>query len=125
MTLKPPPPRFKLSGIASKILSAFVYWHKIVRNIPKIHRYSLGLNIEKLFADLVQLVATAQFSPKEKRPNLISEAISKNDVLKFTLYALWELEGIQESHFLELAPRLEEIGRMLYGWLQKMISESK
>jgi len=88
-------------------------------------RYSLGVNIEKLFAEVLKLTSAAQFSAEEKRPALISEAITKNDVLKFMLYALWELKGIEENHFLELSSRFEEIGRMLYGWRQKILSENR
>ena len=88
-------------------------------------RYLLGVNIEKLFAEVLKLTSAAQFSAEEKRPTLISEAITNNDILKFMLYALWELKGIEENDFLELSSRFEEIGRMLYGWRQKIISENK
>jgi len=115
----------KLSGISAKLLAAYLYWNNIVRHIPKMRRYSLGVNIEKLFAEVLKLTSAAQFSAEEKRPALISEAITKNDVLKFMLYALWELKGIEENHFLELSSRFEEIGRMLYGWRQKILSENR
>lgn len=114
-----------MSIIASKLLSAYLYWNGIIRHIPKIRRYSLGVNIEKLFAEVLKFVSAAQFSAKDKRLPLISGAITQNDLLKFMLYALWELKGIEEQHFLELSSRLEEVGRMLYGWRQKIVSENK
>lgn len=88
-------------------------------------RYSLGITIEKLFSELLALISEAQFSAKEERLPLIGRAITKNDQLKFTILALWELDGISEVHFTELAVRLEEVGRMLYGWKQKIISEGR
>jgi len=86
-------------------------------------RHSLGTKIEVLLSDILELVCEAQFSPKEERPSLVSRAIIKNDSLKFMLTVLWELGGLKETHFIELATRFEEIGRMLYGWKQKMLSE--
>jgi len=65
---------------------------------------------------LVSLTAEAQFSPKEIRVILVSQAIVKNDTLKFMLYTLFELRGINDKKFLSLSTKIEEIGRMLYGW---------
>lgn len=79
-------------------------------------RYSLGVKIDALFVDIIELVSLAQFSLKEKRAEIISKAITKNDVLKQMLYVLLELKGIEEQYFIALAPQVEEIGRMLYGW---------
>ena len=66
----------------------------------------------------------AQFSPKNERSPLISKGIIQNDVLKFMLYVLWELKGIEEKQFTDLSIRLEEIGRMLYGWRQRTEKET-
>ena len=106
----------KLSGIAIKILSAYKEWNIITRHIPKMRRYSLGVKIDQLFADIIELVSMAQFSSEERRPVFIIHAISKNDCLKFMLYVLLELQGIEEKHFVRIAPLVEEIGKMLYGW---------
>lgn len=88
-------------------------------------RYSLGVKIDSLFSDVIELISIAQFSVKEKRIPVIERAIAKNDVLKFMLYVLWELQGIEEKHFLAIAPQLEEVGRMLYGWKQRMEKENR
>ena len=85
-------------------------------------RYSLGVKIDSLFADIIELVSIAQFSEKEKRPDIISKAITKNDVLKHMLYVLFELKGIEEQYFIELAPMIEEIGRILYGWRNQAVA---
>ena len=100
----------------AKLLSAYTEWNNIIRHIPKIRRYSLGIKIDKLFSDVVELVSLAQFSTKENREVILQKAITKNDCLKFMLYAMLELKGIEEKHFFSLAPKIEEIGKMLYGW---------
>ncbi len=99
-----------------KIINAYVYWNNIIRHIPKIHRYSLGLKIDCLFSDIVELVSMAQFSTQEERTGILIKAIAKNDCLKTMLYVLFELKGIEEKHFVELAQKIEEIGKILYGW---------
>lgn len=99
-----------------KIISVYAYWHNITRHIPKMRRYSLGVKIDSLFTDIIELVSMAQFSPKEERQKILSRAITKNDCLKSMLYVLFELESIEEKYFLELGQKIEEIGKMLYGW---------
>lgn len=106
----------KLPVISMKIISAYAYWHNITKHIPKMRRYSLGIKIDSIFTDIIELVSMAQFSPKEERQKILSRAITKNDCLKSMLYVLFELEGIEEKYFLELGQKTEEIGRMLYGW---------
>ena len=112
----PPPSPLKLSGTMLKVLSAYSYWHNITRHIPKMRRYSLGIKIDALFANIIELVSMTQFSPKIERENILTKAISKNDCLKSMLYVLFELKGIEEKHFVEIAVKVEEIGRILYGW---------
>lgn len=106
----------KLPVISMKIISAYVYWHNITRHIPKMRRYSLGIKIDSLFVDIIEFVSMAQFSPKEERQKILSHAITKNDCLKSMLYVLFELKSIEEKYFLELGQKIEEVGRMLYGW---------
>lgn len=79
-------------------------------------RYSLGIRIDSLFAEILETVALAQFSATESRASLIETAIGKNDTLKFMLCALYELKGIDEKKLISLSAKAGEIGRMLYGW---------
>lgn len=88
-------------------------------------RYSIGIKIDSLFVDIIELVSTAQFSLRHCQPEIISQAITRNDVLKTMLFVLWELKGIEEQYFIELAGRTEEIGRLLYGWKNKISKENR
>ena len=103
----------------------YVEWHTIMtKHVPKSLRYSLGVRIDSLFADLIVLVSTAQFAVREERAVHITRAIAHNDTLKFMIYALLELKGIEEKAFFSISEKLEEIGKMLYGWKQKSQSTS-
>ena len=110
-----PPPN--LSGIAVKMLAFYVEWHQILsRHVLKDLRYSLGVRIDLLFAEVLEGISLAQFSPPGAKLGYIVHTIGKNDALKFMLYALYELDGIDEKKFISLSLKAEEIGRMLYGW---------
>ena len=119
--MSPPP---QLSGIMAKLLFAYTEWSNTTRHIKKMRRYSIGIKIDVLFSDIIELVSLTQFSPKESKDTLLQRAITKNDCLKFMLYVLVELNGIDDVYFFSLAPKIEEIGKMLYGWKQNTSKNS-
>lgn len=116
-------PPLKLSDIAMKVLFVYKEWNNAVPKIPKMRRYSLGIKIDTLLSEVIELISTAQFSKKEDRLPIIGHAIAKNDVLKVMLYLLLDLKGIEEDVFILLAPKLEEVGRMLYGWRNRIMTD--
>ncbi len=67
----------------------------------------------------------AQFSAMEDRPEILTRAITKNDCLKSMLYVLFELKGIEEKYFVELSQKIEEIGKILYGWKNQPMKNTK
>jgi hypothetical protein len=88
-------------------------------------RYSLGVKIDACFSDIIELVSVAQFSVGPARIEALSRAITRNDVLKFLLYALYELQGIEAKHFIDLSSKMEEIGSMLYGWKNQAAKQAE
>lgn len=115
----------QLSGISAKMLALYVEWHTILcHHIKKPLRYSLGVRIDGLFAEIIETIALAQFSSTENKLLYVGRAIGKNDTLKFMLYAMSELQGITSKQFLSLSVKAEEIGRMLYGWKNQIVKQN-
>ncbi len=103
------------------MLVFYIEWHRIlIQHIPKILRYSLGIRIDNIFSGILEDIALAQFSLPVHKTAYLRRAIGKNDTLKFMLYALFEMQGIDEKKFISLSQKAEEVGRMLYGWKCKM-----
>jgi len=88
-------------------------------------RYSMGARIDGLFAEIVELVSGAMFGKNESREAFITKAIRVDDVLKFMLYALLELNGLEKKYFLEVSAPLEEVGKMLYGWKNQIAEQNR
>ena len=84
----------------------------------------MGTRIDGVFAEVIELTALAMFSTKEQREVFVTRAIGKNDVLKFMLYALFELDGINEKYFIEISLYLEEVGKMLFGWKNQLVKQN-
>lgn len=110
--------------MAAKVITAYTTWQQTTKHIPKLHRYSLGSRVDNLFAQLIELVAGAMFATKMSRQPVVAQAIRKNDVLKFLLYVLLELDAITPKQFTALTQQLEEVGRMLYGWHNQLATQN-
>jgi hypothetical protein len=100
-------------------------WLNIVQHIQKSARYTIGARIENKFLDLLELSYIAYFSKKENKVEKISKCIFLLDKLKFIVSVAWESKLIANNHFEEIALKLEEIGRMLGGWKNKLLNPEK
>jgi len=108
------------------MLGAYVSWHKIfTQNVNKTLRYSIGIRIDSLYAELVEIISSAQFSQADGRLSQVEKAVTKNDTLKFMLLALFELSGVSKKEYLDLSIQLEEVGRMLYGWKNNILKQNR
>lgn len=92
----------------------------IVPHISKTTRYTLGARIENKFLDLLESAYTSYFSEKERKPEKISECILISDILKFLISTAWEGKFISNKQFEEIAIRMDEVGKMLWGWKKSL-----
>ena len=115
----------KLSGIPLNLLQAYVFWQNNTKHIPKMLRYSMGVRIDSLFAEIIELTYVAIFTSLDKKIPFINKANVRNDLLKFMLNALFELKGLKEDAYNEISCKMEEIGRQLYGWKMKIEKENQ
>jgi len=100
-------------------------WMNIVSHIPKTSRYTIGTRIENKFLDLLELAYAAYYTEKEKKSAKIDECISVLDKLKFLISVALEAKLIANKQYEELALKLDEVGRMLGGWKNKMNNPEK
>ena len=96
----------------------------VVPHIPKTARYTIGSRIENKFLDLLELSYTSYFSEKDKKKELLSECIFTSDILKFLISTSWEGKFISNKQYEQVALKLDEVGKMLWGW-KKSIDNSQ
>ncbi len=121
--LKSPPQRV-LPGVLEKIKSAYLLWHKLHIILPQVNRYTLGNKIDKLFIEIIEYIATAFFLSKGEKLPYMRLAIRKLDTLKILLLVLWETQSIETRKYIALSLLLDEIGKMLGGWHNKLEKEN-
>ncbi len=94
-------------------------------HMPKGARYTMGARIENKFLDLLELSYTAYFIQKEEKSQKISACIFALDILKFLLTIAWEGKFVSHKQYEELAVKLDEVGKMFWGWKKSINTPSK
>lgn len=100
-------------------------WLTILPHTPKGSRYTIGTRVENIFLDLLELSYTTYFNQKEEKSYNLSACISKLDVLKFFVSIMWEAKLISHKHYEDIATKLDEIGKMLWGWKKSLDDPQK
>ncbi len=119
INITPPPRKFqeKFLPILQKVKSVYVFWYSIYHTIPKTHRYTLAIKIDNLFIEIIEMISSASFVKKEEKTPYLRTAIRKLDTLKILLLVLWETRSVDTKKYELISLPLDEIGRMLGGWL--------
>lgn len=99
-----------------RIKSAYILWHEYHSKLPKVHQYTIGAKIDILFVEMIEMVSTSAFLPKQEKLPYLRAAIRKCDTLKLLLLVLWETKSLDTKRYAALSLPLDEIGKMLGGW---------
>ncbi len=102
----------------------YVLWHEYHSTLPKIHRYSLGRKIDDLYIEAIEAISAAAFLVREEKMPYVRLATRKIDTLKLLLMVLWETKSLNTKKYAALSEKMDEIGRMLGGWLGQLAKNS-
>ncbi len=92
--------------------------YRIRDKIPKQARFGIWNRIETLCLEVLEKVIEAAFAPKSEKAEPLKLARVKIEILKRVIRLTRELDIIEDSHYLNLEMRLQEISKMLAGWLK-------
>ncbi len=118
LPLTTPPPNGKndvpLFHITYQLYKLF---HQYIKLFPKTEKYTLGERIENLILDLLEIIQKASYSPKTNRVIYLEDIDSKIQLLKILIRLTHEVRAIDDKKYLLLQTRLQEMGKMIGGWL--------
>jgi hypothetical protein len=85
----------------------------------------LGIKIDRLFIETTEYIFVASRMAKDQKLPYLQKASAKLDMLKFFLQISWEIKSLDSKKYIILSEHLDEIGKMLGGWIGsvKTISE--
>ena len=93
-------------------------FHKILILFPKYERYSLGQKIENTILDTLELSIKTVYLPKQEKLKYLKEIDTKINLLKMLIRLSNEIKTLDNKKYLILQEKLQEIGRMIGGWIK-------
>ncbi len=125
-TFNPPPNSPAVPLVLSRTKEAYRVWHKNLVNLNRLDRYTIGAKIDETFLSLLEFIFRASFAyDKFEKLSIVSQAITKNDLLKFFLQIGWEEKAVNNGIYGSLILLLDETGRMLGGWKKNLQEKTR
>ncbi|RJP47119.1 MAG: diversity-generating retroelement protein Avd [Armatimonadetes bacterium] len=104
--------------IFTKTYELYKIFYGFLPFFPKRERHTLGQRCEIVLLDILESIILAGSLSKSEKPPVLKTASIKVDVLK-TLFKLGkDLKIIDNKKYEVLTQSLDEIGRMIGGWIK-------
>lgn len=94
--------------------------HSYHSRIPKSQRYTLWQKCEDNALLLLEIILQTGYSKPEERLNLLYIISSKVDLMKVLIRLAKETRTLDTKQYLAIQTLLQEIGKMVGGWLKSV-----
>ena len=97
----------------------FLLWlYPLINRIPKGHRLVIGRQMEELGLALLLSIVQANKARGEKRAELQSTISDQLDALRMLIRLSKDLRFMSVKQYTLCAEKINELGRMLSGWIK-------
>lgn len=94
--------------------------HGYIVKFPKPDKYTLGQTILSTSLQLIEAVFSCSNSNPIRRKEQLTQASAKLDLLKMLIRLACDIKAIDQKGYVVLQERLQEIGKMIGGWLRSL-----
>ncbi|MBI2476007.1 MAG: four helix bundle protein [Candidatus Taylorbacteria bacterium] len=94
--------------------------YRIGNKITKRDKLGLHAKVESVILEILSLAIAAAFTPREKKKSILESARLKTEIAKQLIRTEQELHIIAEASYLALEEGLQEISKMLNGWINSL-----
>lgn len=103
--------------IFQKIYDFLLWLYPLINRIPKSHRLVMGRHLEEMGLAILLLVVEANKTRDETRRIIQNKASDKLDELRILIRLSKDLHFISVTQYQHAAEKINEIGKLLYGWI--------
>ena len=96
----------------------FLLWLKpTVQRFAKVHKYSLGIQLENEVLELLKKIVRANY--KRDKKEFIEECFAHYEIVKILVRLSKEYKLLNIKQYEFASKELDEIGKLLGGWYKK------
>ena len=89
-------------------------------SVPKQDRYTLWQKCENLLIEVLEGILFASQQPKTDKLSTLENTSVKLNFLRICVRLMKDIKAIDEKKYILIEASLDEIGRMLGGWLKSV-----
>lgn len=108
--------------ILKKAYDLYRTFHEYRRAVPKAERFTLYERCENAILDVIEAVLEAGYSRSAEKSAVLERASVKLNIIRFFVRLLKETRAIDTKKYTVLQEMVDEIGRMLGGWIRSTSS---
>jgi len=94
--------------------------HELQKTIPKMERFTLWVRCEDTTLKILEGLIRVGYIPQELRASQLVTVSTEVDLLKVFLRLSVDVKAITQKKSIPIQEKLDEIGRMLGGWLKSL-----
>src|SRR3989338_1171353 len=95
----PPPTLQQELPLLTKLNEGNKLWHGYLDHIPRLTRHTLGVKIDNLFTDCLELALMGGYAHRAEKLHILEKLSAKVDTLKFFLKVIWELNALDNKQY--------------------------
>ena len=107
-------------SIIQKVYDFYREFYQLNPTMPKQDRHTLGEKIQCASLDFLECLIYASRTERKNKFNHLETAAMKLDLLKLLLRLAEDTKSIPTKRYLSLSKKLQEIGKMLGGWIRSL-----
>ena len=104
--------------ILKKAYDLYRAFHEYRRVVPKAERFTIYERCENAILDVIEAVLEAGYSKGSQKTTALERASMKLNIVRFFIRLLKETRAIDTKKYANLQEMIDEIGRMLGGWIR-------
>ncbi len=88
--------------------------------VPKQDRHTIYERSERSLLETIELLFHAGYAKKDTKAIILEKASVKLNLLRFLIRTMKETKTLDTKKYIRLQELVDEIGRMLGGWIRSM-----
>lgn len=109
--------------IFKKAYDLYKTFHEYRRVVPKQDRFTIFERGEQLVLDVMENILHASSQQKKEKVPTLEYVSLKLNMLRIFIRLMKDVKTIDSKKYVNLEAMVDEIGRMLGGWIRSMKSE--
>ncbi len=106
--------------IFQKSYDLFKTLHEFQNSVSKLERHTLWKKCEERSLDILSGLLKTSHLTREKRPIQLQQVSNNLDILRVFIRLAHDVKAIDQKKYIVLQSFMDEIGRMLGGWIRKL-----